>query len=154
MNKKQKKRECGSLGRYFAVFIIPALAIYLIFSILPFMYTIFYSFTDYTDMNPTNLHFVAFQNYIKVFQTPLMRIAIKNSLIYAILLTGFQVILGLPIAAVLNKKLKTRNLLRAVYFFPAVFSFFDYWIFMELYFIVLGLWIDQQSASPLRVRYD
>lgn len=49
MNKKQKKRECGSLGRYFAVFIIPALAIYLIFSILPFMYTIFYSFTDYTD---------------------------------------------------------------------------------------------------------
>ena len=122
MNKKQKKRECGSLGRYFAVFIIPALAIYLIFSILPFMYTIFYSFTDYTDMNPTNLHFVAFQNYIKVFQTPLMRIAIKNSLIYAILLTGFQVILGLPIAAVLNKKLKTRNLLRAVYFFPAVFS--------------------------------
>lgn len=51
-----------------------------------------------------------------------MRIAIKNSLIYAILLTGFQVILGLPIAAVLNKKLKTRNLLRAVYFFPAVFS--------------------------------
>lgn len=41
MNKKQKKRECGSLGRYFAVFIIPALAIYLIFSILPFMYTIF-----------------------------------------------------------------------------------------------------------------
>ena len=133
MNKKQKKRECGSLGRYFAVFIIPALAIYLIFSILPFMYTIFYSFTDYTDMNPTNLHFVAFQNYIKVFQTPLMRIAIKNSLIYAILLTGFQVILGLPIAAV---------------------QFFDYWIFMELYFIVLGLWIDQQSASPLRVRYD
>ena len=46
MNKKQKKRECGSLGRYFAVFIIPALAIYLIFSILPFMYTIFYSFTS------------------------------------------------------------------------------------------------------------
>lgn len=38
---KNRKRECGSLGRYFAVFIIPALAIYLIFSILPFMYTIF-----------------------------------------------------------------------------------------------------------------
>ena len=142
MNKKQKKRECGSLGRYFAVFIIPALAIYLIFSILPFMYTIFYSFTDYTDMNPTNLHFVAFQNYIKVFQTPLMRIAIKNSLIYAILLTGFQVILK-------DKKSAPCGLL-----FPGSIQFFDYWVFMELYFIVLGLWIDQQSASPLRVRYD
>lgn len=154
MNKKQKKRECGSLGRYFAVFIIPALAIYLIFSILPFMYTIFYSFTDYTDMNPTNLHFVAFQNYIKVFQTPLMRIAIKNSLIYAILLTGFQVILGLPIAAVLNKKVKDKKSAPCGLLFPGSIQFFDYWIFMELYFIVLGLWIDQQSASPLRVRYD
>lgn len=103
MNKKQKKKGmwftrtllCGvyysgtgnlSDLQYFAVYVHH-----------------FYSFTDYTDMNPTNLHFVAFQNYIKVFQTPLMRIAIKNSLIYAILLTGFQVILGLPIAAVLNK---------------------------------------------------
>ena len=154
MNKKQKKRECGSLGRYFAVFIIPALAIYLIFSILPFMYTIFYSFTDYTDMNPTNLHFVAFQNYIKVFQTPLMRIAIKNSLIYAILLTGFQVILGLPIAAVLNKKLKTRNLLRAVYFFPAVFSSLIIGYLWNFILSSSDYGLIQQSASPLRVRYD
>ena len=81
MNKKQKKRECGSLGRYVAVVISRGLASYLIFSSLPFMYTIFYSFTDYTDMNPTNLHFVGFQNYIKVFQKPLRRNAIKNSLI-------------------------------------------------------------------------
>lgn len=72
MNKKQKKRECGSLGRYFAVFIIPALAIYLIFSILPFMYTIFYSFTDYTDMNPTNLHFCCISELYKMYsRTPL-----------------------------------------------------------------------------------
>ena len=74
-------------------------------------------------MNPTNLHFVAFQNYIKVFQTPLMRIAIKNSLIYAILLTGFQVILGLPIAAVLNQKVKDKKSAPCgLHFFPAVFS--------------------------------
>lgn len=122
MRKQKKKRECGSLGHYFAVFTFPALAIYLIFSILPFIYTFIYSFTDYTDMNPNNLHFVGISNYLKVVQTPLMLVAIKNSLIYAVVLTGFQVILGLPIAAILNKKLKTRNILRAVYFFPAVFS--------------------------------
>lgn len=122
MGKSQKKLQVGGLGKYFPIFILPALAIYLIFSILPFIFTFFYSFTDYTDMNPVNLHFTGLQNYIKVLGTPLMMTAIKNSVLYAILLTGFQVILGLPLAVVLNKKLKTRNLLRAAFFFPAVFS--------------------------------
>ena len=119
---KKRKLRAGELGKYFVIFILPALIIYLLFSITPFLYTIYYSFTDYTDMNPINLHFVGLKNYIKVVQTPVMLAAIKNSVIYAILLTGFQTLLGLPLAFVLNQKLKSRNLLRAVFFFPAVFS--------------------------------
>lgn len=119
---KKRKLRAGELGKYFVIFILPALIIYLLFSITPFLYTIYYSFTDYTDMNPISLHFVGLKNYIKVLQTPVMLAAIKNSVIYAILLTGFQTLLGLPLAFVLNQKLKSRNLLRAVFFFPAVFS--------------------------------
>ena len=119
---KKRKLRAGELGKYFVIFILPALIIYLLFSIIPFLYTIYYSFTDYTDMNPINLHFVGLKNYIKVLQTPVMLAAIKNSVIYAILLTGFQTLLGLPLAFVLNQKLKSRNLLGAVFFFPAVFS--------------------------------
>ena len=119
---KKRKLRAGELGKYFVIFILPALIIYLLFSIIPFLYTIYYSFTDYTDMNPINLHFVGLKNYIKVLQTPVMLAAIKNSVIYAILLTGFQTLLGLPLAFVLNQKLKSRNLLRAVFFFPSVFS--------------------------------
>ena len=119
---KKRKLRAGELGKYFVIFILPALIIYLLFSITPFLYTFYYSFTDYTDMNPINLHFVGLKNYIKVLQTPVMLAAIKNSVIYAILLTGFQTLLGLPLAFVLNQKLKSRNLLRAVFFFPAVFS--------------------------------
>ena len=55
--KTQKKYVPGSLGRYFAMFVAPALIVYLVFSIVPFLFTIYYSFTDYTDMNPINLHF-------------------------------------------------------------------------------------------------
>lgn len=120
--RAKSKYNPQSLGIYFIIFIVPALAIYLVFSILPFLYTIFYSFTDYTDMNPVNLSFTGLKNYFKVFDTPMMLTAIKNSVIYAICLTGFQTLLGLPLAVLLNKKLKTRNLLRAVFFFPAVFS--------------------------------
>lgn len=119
---KKKSFNVNSLGKYFIIFMLPALIIYVIFSILPFLYTIFYSFTDYTDVNPVNLSFVGLKNYLKVFNTPLMITAIKNSVIYAILLTAFQTIFALPLAVILNKKLKSRNLLRAVFFFPAVFS--------------------------------
>ena len=119
---KKRKLRAGELGKYFVILILPELILYLLFSITPFLYTIYYSFTDYTDMNPINLHFVGLKNYIKVLQTPVMLAAIKNSVIYAILLTGFQTLLGLPLAFVLNQKLKSRNLLRAVFFFPAVFS--------------------------------
>ncbi|MDU5413538.1 MAG: sugar ABC transporter permease, partial [Clostridium perfringens] len=119
---KKKRRTPGTLGKYFYVFVLPALAIYLIFSIVPFLYTIFYSFTNYTDINPINLSFVGFENYAKVFSTPVMMTGIKNSVIYAIALTGLQTVLALPLAVLLDKKLKSRNLLRAVFFFPAVFS--------------------------------
>ena len=120
--KTQKKYVPGSLGKYFAMFVAPALIVYLVFSIVPFLFTIYYSFTDHTDMNPVNLHFTGLANYIKVLGSPLMRTAIKNSLIYAVVLTGAQVVLGLPLAVILNMKLRTRNLLRATFFFPAVFS--------------------------------
>ena len=119
---QRKRRQAGTLGKYFYVFILPAFIVYLLFSIVPFLYTFYYSFTDYTDMNPVNLIFVGLKNYIKVFNTPLMMTAIKNSVIYAIMLTSLQTILALPLAVLLDKKLKTRNLLRAVFFFPAVFS--------------------------------
>ena len=124
IGEKEKLRAGDVFGKYFVIFILPASDYYiLLFSHYPrFLYTIYYSFTDYTDMNPINLHFVGLKNYIKVLQTPVMLAAIKNSVIYAILLTGFQTLLGLPLAFVLNQKLKSRNLLRAVFFFPAVFS--------------------------------
>lgn len=119
---RRKRFRPGNMGAWFWAFIIPALVVYLVFSILPFLFTVYYSFTDYTDLNPINLSFVGLLNYQKVLANPLMKTAIGNSLIYAIVLTSMQVILGVPLAVILNKKLKSRNLLRAVFFFPAVFS--------------------------------
>ncbi len=135
MTKKRKLRP-GELGKYFLFFILPALVIYLLFSIAPFLYTIYYSFTDYTDMNPVNLHFVGLKNYIKVFQTPLMLTAIKNSVIYAILLTGFQTMLGLPLAE--NEKSSQGRVL-----FSGGVQLADHRISVEFYHVLFGLRADQ-----------
>ncbi len=45
-----------------------------------------------------------------------------STLIYAVLAMLGQNVLAIPLAVFLNKKLKTKNLLRAVFFLPAVFS--------------------------------
>ena len=99
--KTRKRRLPGTLGNYFYIFILPALVIYVVFSILPFLYTFYFSFTDYTDINPVNLHFVGITNYLKVFQNNLMTAGIRNSVIYAVLITGFQTLVGLPLACLL-----------------------------------------------------
>ena len=120
--KKTHRIDSGVFGKYFFIFIGPALLIYFMFSILPFFSTIYYSFTDYTDIKNTNLNFVGIQNYLRVFNTPLMVGAIKNSVIYAVIMTVMQTACGLPLAVLVNKRMRTRNLQRAVFFFPAVFS--------------------------------
>ena len=37
--KTKKKYVPGSLGKYFAMFVAPALIVYLVFSIVPFLFT-------------------------------------------------------------------------------------------------------------------
>ena len=101
-------------------FLLPAILVYTFSVFIPVLVSLFYSLNEWDGI--TGMQFVGLKNYIKVLQTPVMLAAIKNSVIYAILLTGFQTLLGLPLAFVLNQKLKSRNLLRAVFFFPAVFS--------------------------------
>lgn len=117
-----RRASGGPLGRFSWVFLFPALSVYFLFSILPFLYTIFYSFTDFTDVHVTGLGFEGLSNYAKVFQTPLLKAAMKNSVVYALTLHSIQILLALPLSVVLNMRLKTRNFLRAAFFFPAVFS--------------------------------
>ena len=97
-------------------------------------------------MNPVNLHFTGLANYIKVLGSPLMRTAIKNSLIYAVVLTGAQVVLGLPLAVILNMKLRPQSAARDL-LFPGSIFLVDHRLPVELYPFVLQLRPYQQSAG-------
>lgn len=104
------------------VMLLPALLIYIIFSLYPFLTTFYYSFTDYRNIHLTNLNFVGFENYLEVLNNELLRASIKNSIIYALLMTVFQTVLAIPLAVLLDRNLKTKTFLRMVFFMPAVFS--------------------------------
>ncbi len=73
-------------------------------------------------MKLTNLKFVGLENFRSIFDSDLLMISIKNSLIYALLMTVFQTTFGLILAVFLDRKLKTKNILRSMFFLPAVFS--------------------------------
>ncbi len=99
--------------------LLPALAVYLIFFILPSLSGIFYSFT-YWDL--FTVRYAGFENFKNILSDPDLNIAIKNTFIFALLTSVFKQLFGIILALFLNQKLKTRNLLRSIFFFPAILS--------------------------------
>lgn len=103
------------------LFLLPALLVYSIVVIIPTVSTLVYSFTDYNGFSSA-FHFVGGKNYFQVFQNKTAVNSITNSLIYGITVPVLVTILAIPLAMVLNSHLESKNLLRAVFFFPSVIS--------------------------------
>ena len=91
-------------------FLLPSIAIMLLFFIYPIMLTFFYSFTNLalTGEAAKELKFVGLANYTRMFHDPTVRISIWNTLIFLIgsAVIGQQV-LGFLIALLMKHKNKT-----------------------------------------------
>lgn len=103
------------------LFLLPALLVYSIVVIIPTVSTLVYSFTDYNGFSSA-FHFVGGRNYLQVFQNKTAVNSITNSLIYGVTVPILVTILAIPLAMILNSHLKSKDLLRAVFFFPSVIS--------------------------------
>ncbi len=66
--------------------------------------------------------FIGFENFVQFFQEPSLRIGFRNTLIYAFTTMGGKVILGLFLAVFLCSKIKNKDFLRSIVFFPALLS--------------------------------
>jgi raffinose/stachyose/melibiose transport system permease protein len=80
----------------------------------------FYAFTDWTGIGDFN--FIGLDNFKRIFQDPTLLGSLKNTLFIAfgfLLLTN---VFGLLLALALNRTLKTRYLLRVLFFMPVVLS--------------------------------
>jgi raffinose/stachyose/melibiose transport system permease protein len=116
-----KKKFVKNHGPYLLL-LAPALLLYLVFKVYPFISTIGYSFTNYSVKRLIEFDFVGFKNYISVFNSDLLTSAIKNSIVYAGLMTILQPLCAIPLAVLLDRKIIGRNILRSAFFLPAVFS--------------------------------
>lgn len=91
-------------------FLFPSIAVMLVFFIYPILLTFFYSFTNLalTGESAKQLQFVGFDNYVRMFADPTVRISIWNTLVFLIgsAVIGQQV-LGFIIALLMKRKNKT-----------------------------------------------
>lgn len=117
---KSKKKRIREITDYIK-FVFPMLILYILFFILPLFQTIGYSFTDYNGINPKK-EFTGLTNYFDVFQDKWFYNSMAftgKSVLLMILLTN---VLGFLLALALNRKIKSRNILRAIVFCPFVFN--------------------------------
>ncbi|PWU66878.1 MULTISPECIES: carbohydrate ABC transporter permease [Gracilibacillus] len=112
MNSSAKKM-------YPFVFLIPAALVYCTFFLFPTLMAFFYSMTWWT---LDDWEFIGFENFVQFFQEPSLRIGFRNTLIYAFTTMGGKVILGLFLAVFLCSKIKNKDFLRSIVFFPALLS--------------------------------
>lgn len=102
------------------LFILPALALYALFFIYPFIQTIYYSFSDWDGFTKASL--VGIENFQKILGDGVYRTAVGRIFIWAILSIIFKVGSALVIAYVLRKGKKGISFFRTVVFLPYVIS--------------------------------
>jgi len=103
--------------------VLPALALFLAFHVLPSMATIVFSFTDITRTGYKDVSFVGLDNYFEFFRPETFRdkgIALKNSAMFTVLVVIVQNGIALAVALVLNKKWRGRAFFRAAVFLPVL----------------------------------
>lgn len=101
--------------------IIIPLIVFIVFFVLPSTIGYLYAFTNWNQYI-SNFEFVGFRNFIDVIQNKTLGIAFINTFIFALIKTVVVTILGFIFALALNRKLRTTNILRTLYFTPAVLS--------------------------------
>jgi len=106
------------------LFLSPALALILLFIVLPFVLTVAFSFTDQRLVPNPNVptEWIGWRNYARVFENEDFVRTLLNTAYFTVLVVPLQCGLGLAVAMLINTKLPMRQLFRGIYFLPTVIS--------------------------------
>lgn len=110
-NTKRKK-----YGLFFWLFIAPVLIALFMVVIVPLLYGIYYSFTNWDGINEPV--FQGFTNYIKLLKDQSFRDSLWFTTKFAIVSVILINVIGLSLALLVTQKIKGNNLLRTIFFMP------------------------------------
>ena len=104
------------------LFVLPALVLYTLFFIYPFLQSVYISLTDWNGVNATK-NFVGLANYARALRDRLMWQSLQHNVIWVILGTVVPIVIALLLAVLLsNDRAKGRTAFRTIYFMPVVLS--------------------------------
>jgi raffinose/stachyose/melibiose transport system permease protein len=117
---RQKTTQPATISRMYPYwFYVPAAVVFGVFFLLPTVLAFYFSLTRWTLFDST---FIGLENYSFFFRDPQLTTALKNTFIYAVLTSGFKVLISLPLAVLLSTGLRLQPLFRSVIFFPVLVS--------------------------------
>jgi raffinose/stachyose/melibiose transport system permease protein len=111
-------RKKPTLTHYLMV--IPVVALFILFIIVPTIQGVFYSLTNYAGYG--EWRFIGFANYVSMFQDPNIAQSYKFTFLYAATATLLLNTIALYLAVLLNSKTRWPNLWKGIYFIPMVLS--------------------------------
>lgn len=107
-------------GNY--VFILPALALFLVFSVYPFFKVFQLSVTDWDGISPA-MHYVGLANFKDLFtDNPVYWLSMRNAFFITLLALTVQNFLALFLALVCDRDIKCGNVYRVIFYLPPVLS--------------------------------
>jgi multiple sugar transport system permease protein len=126
--RRRRRRARRSLAPY--LFLAPGFALFLLVIIYPMVRAFQMSFYDWNVVASSASKFTGFANYRKAFHDPVFWRGLQNSAFYMAVTVPPQIILGLGVALLLNKKAPGRALFRVLFYLPVVTS----WVVVSLLF--------------------
>jgi multiple sugar transport system permease protein len=114
--RKRAFRFKESLWGY--LFILPNLILVLVFTLIPVFFAFGVSLTDWNILSKPS--FVGFENYTKIFNDPVARITLKNTLAFTAMSVPLRILLPLLLAVALNQKIRGLAFYRTCYYLPVI----------------------------------
>ncbi len=116
--KSSAKRRDGLAA--FA-FLAPYLIFFVLFLGYPFFWGIWISFHDW-ELVGTLRNFIGLANYWDMFEDPIFRVSIRNTLLFTAITVPVMVAVSLGLALALNRETRFHAVLRVIFFTSSVFS--------------------------------
>lgn len=101
--------------------ILPNFLIFTIFIIVPAIFGIYYSLTDWSGNG--DLNFIGLENYVELLGDTRFWISVRQTFIYALIALPLIVIIPLLLATQLVKSIRCRSFFRAVFYWPSMISY-------------------------------
>jgi multiple sugar transport system permease protein len=108
--------------RAFRLLLLPALAILLVVTLYPFLFSLTKAFRYYVLFKPQAEHFVGFYNFHQQLTDPTTLTAFRTTGVYTVLSVGIEMILGFLLALLFSANMCGAGLLRTLIVIPVLLS--------------------------------